>query len=53
MKRLAEQNLADERPTRVVEMLFYSHPPVTARIEAAREYERAGRTRLRSPADRG
>lgn len=51
MKRLGAQNLAEERPTRVVEMLFYSHPPMMARIEAAREYERESRA-LRSSADR-
>jgi STE24 endopeptidase len=35
MKRLAAQNLAEERPSRLVELLFYSHPPMAARIEAA------------------
>jgi len=39
MKRLAAQNLAEERPSRLVEVLFYSHPPMAARIEAARAWE--------------
>jgi STE24 endopeptidase len=41
MKRLGQQNLAEEEPSRLVEWLFYSHPPVSARIEAARLFERA------------
>ena len=41
MRRLATQNLAEERPSRLVEMLFYSHPPVAARLEAARAWESA------------
>jgi Zn-dependent protease with chaperone function len=39
MKRLAAQNLAEERPSRLVEILFYSHPPIAARLEAARAWE--------------
>jgi len=39
MKRLGAQNLAEERPSRLVELLFYSHPPVAARLEAARVWE--------------
>ena len=35
MKRLGAQNLAEEHPSRLVELLFYSHPPMTARIDAA------------------
>ncbi|MGH9348014.1 MAG: M48 family metallopeptidase [Vicinamibacterales bacterium] len=35
MKRLGAQNLAEERPSRLVEWLFYTHPPVAARIELA------------------
>ena len=42
MRRLAVQNLAEERPSRLVEILFCSHPPVAARLEAARAWE-AGR----------
>lgn len=39
MNRLAAQNLAEERPSRLVELLFYSHPPMAARIDAARVWE--------------
>ena len=38
MKRLAAQNLAEERPSRLVELLFYSHPPTAARIDAAQAW---------------
>ena len=43
MKRLGAQNLAEERPSRLVEILFYSHPPMADRIEAARVWA-LGRT---------
>ena len=39
MRRLAVQNLAEERPSRLVEILFCSHPSVAARLEAARAWE--------------
>ena len=39
MKRLAVQNLAEERPPRLIELLFYSHPPMTARIDAAQAWQ--------------
>jgi STE24 endopeptidase len=35
LRRLAELNLADPRPPRWVELLFYDHPPITKRIRAA------------------
>jgi STE24 endopeptidase len=35
MRRLGAQNLAEERPSRVVQWLFYSHPPMNERLEAA------------------
>ena len=35
MKRLAAQNLAEEHPSRLVQVLFYSHPPVRERIAYA------------------
>jgi STE24 endopeptidase len=38
MKRLAVQNLAEEEPSRLVQILFHTHPPISARIAAAREY---------------
>ncbi|WP_162532110.1 M48 family metallopeptidase [Candidatus Scalindua japonica] len=36
MDKLAEQNLADRSPNRFVELLFYSHPPISKRIEMAK-----------------
>lgn len=41
MKRLGAQNLAEERPSRLVECLFYTHPPVAARIDAAQRWAQA------------
>jgi STE24 endopeptidase len=38
MKRLAAQNLAEERPSKVIEWLFYSHPPIRERIAAAESW---------------
>ena len=38
MKRLGAQNLAEERPSRLVELLFHSHPPMAARLDAARAW---------------
>jgi len=35
MRRLGAQNLAEEQPSRVVRWLFYSHPPLAERLEAA------------------
>ncbi len=35
MRRLGAQNLAEERPSRVVQWLFYSHPPLADRLDAA------------------
>jgi STE24 endopeptidase len=40
MKRLGAQNLAEERPSRFVEILFYTHPPLAKRIEAAERWNR-------------
>ena len=39
MRRLAAQNLAEEEPSRLVQVMFHTHPPITARIAAAREYQ--------------
>jgi len=38
MNKLAEQNLAERSPSRLVEVLFHSHPAIAKRIEAAQEY---------------
>jgi STE24 endopeptidase len=40
MRRLAAQNLAEEEPSRLVQVFFHTHPPIAARIQAAREYEK-------------
>jgi len=39
MKRLAAQNLAEERPSRAVLWFFHTHPPIQQRIDAARSYK--------------
>ena len=39
MKRLGAQNLAEERPSRLTELLFHSHPPMAARLDAARAWQ--------------
>ena len=39
MKRLGAQNLAEEHPSRVVQWLFYSHPPIRERIAAAQAFK--------------
>jgi STE24 endopeptidase len=46
MRRLAATNLAEERPSRFVELLFHTHPSTAARIEAARSWAQA---RMREP----
>jgi len=38
MKKLADQNLADDEPNKLVEFWSYSHPSIKRRIEAARNY---------------
>jgi STE24 endopeptidase len=43
MKRLGAQNLAEERPSRLVQWLFHSHPPLSERIDAARAWDSAMR----------
>jgi len=39
MRRLGAQNLAEERPSRIVQWLFYSHPPMHDRIAAAQAFK--------------
>lgn len=43
MKRLAARNLSEERPSRVVEVLFYTHPSTAARVAAARAWAESHR----------
>ena len=38
MRRLGAQNLAEEHPSRVVQVLFHSHPPLSERISAANAF---------------
>lgn len=40
MRRLSQQNLAEEYPSALVRWIFYSHPPIRERIEAARAFAR-------------
>ena len=42
MKRLSQQNLAEEYPSPLVRWLFYSHPPIRERIDAARRFRPRG-----------
>ena len=39
MRRLGARNLAEEHPSKIVEWLFYSHPPVRDRIAAAQAFK--------------
>jgi len=39
MRRLGAQNLAEEHPSRIVQWLFYSHPPIQDRIATAQAFE--------------
>jgi STE24 endopeptidase len=38
MRRLSQQNLAEERPSAIARWLFYSHPPMRERIAAAQAW---------------
>lgn len=38
MRRLGQQNLAEENPSRLVQALFYTHPPVKERVRAAQDW---------------
>jgi STE24 endopeptidase len=40
MKRLSAQNLAEEHPSRCVQLFFHSHPSIADRVEAARRWTR-------------
>ena len=46
MEKLNKQNLAESNPSRVVEILFHSHPPISKRIAAAQEWARKHRPSL-------
>ena len=38
MEKLAEQNLSDKTPNRIIEFLFHSHPSLSKRIEFAKSF---------------
>jgi STE24 endopeptidase len=38
MRRLGAQNLAEERPSALVRVLFYTHPPLDERVAMARAF---------------
>lgn len=40
MEKLADQNLADKVPNKIIEFLFHSHPSLQKRIEYAENYKR-------------
>jgi STE24 endopeptidase len=40
MRRLSQQNMAEDQPSLLVRVLFHSHPPIRERIEAARAFTR-------------
>jgi len=41
MDKLSAQNLSEKKPSRVVEILFHSHPAVSRRIAAAKSFAAA------------
>lgn len=46
MEKLNKQNLSESHPSRLVEVLFHSHPPISKRIAAAEEWARKHRPSL-------
>jgi STE24 endopeptidase len=44
LRRLGAQNLVEERPSRLVELLCHTHPPLHRRLAAARHAEAAQQT---------
>jgi len=46
MEKLNKQNLSESHPSRLVELLFHSHPPISKRIAAAEEWARKHRPSL-------
>lgn len=41
IRRLGQQNLAEENPSRLVQVLFYTHPPIRDRLRAAEDWRTA------------
>jgi Zn-dependent protease with chaperone function len=48
MEKLGKQNLSENHPSRLVELLFHSHPPISKRIAAAESWVRKNRPNLAS-----
>jgi len=46
MKKLTAQNLSEQSPSRIVEVLFHSHPAVSKRIKAAEAWANTNRPSL-------
>jgi STE24 endopeptidase len=46
MEKLAKQNLSESHPSRLVELLFHSHPPISKRIAAAQAWAESHRPSL-------
>lgn len=46
MQKLSSQNLSENAPSRLVEILFHSHPPVSRRIAAANSWSQKNRPSL-------
>jgi STE24 endopeptidase len=46
MEKLDKQNLSESHPSRLVEILFHSHPPISKRIAAAEDWARKHRPSL-------
>jgi STE24 endopeptidase len=41
MRRLGQQNLAEDHPSRFVQAFFYTHPPIKERLRAAEDWAAA------------
>jgi Zn-dependent protease with chaperone function len=41
MRRLGQQNLAEENPSSLVQAFFYTHPPIKDRVKAAERWTAA------------
>jgi STE24 endopeptidase len=41
MRRLGQQNLAEENPSKLVQAFFYTHPPIKDRLRVAQEWAAA------------
>jgi STE24 endopeptidase len=46
MEKLSKQNLSENHPSRLVELLFHSHPPISKRIAAAESWVKKNRPGL-------